>query len=648
MPCTRGLPSFRCAWGALFINELPAGQPWPWLPLLRWTEQSLSADFTLFDSDHQVVAVVKEARFRRIRLLKGAADRLQLLKEQWEPMPLNDAAKEHPLLSFARVQEVLAEVAARLALSGPYRRYTQEVDPLLDVLCGQWCAEALQQLADERGVIDRQRIEAWGLLQPDLQPFFEYLLNQGLDDQSLVAHAEGYAIQPPAQDQVSARDIWNSMVADYPDSFSLVHGVGQIGMHLAELVQGSWRQTKSFPRNNSMATLICQVLGGEGKQKLGKALRQLMTQALGQLPKGARLSVVEIGRELPSYAGDIQAVMDPQCCDLTFVGTAADFEPDGPPLKERYPRLQLIPLALQGEATKTPPVAHLVLLTLDFLTLEEAHTALCYARSCLAPGGSLVVVGLHPARWVDFLYGGQPGHWSFSEDAGRRSRQNGPQFWMQQLQQLQFANVSLLTFSADTLSGPYMLLAQPAEGILPPAGKSEQTGPRSWILLIDGQGPSTQLADQLAARLQIKGDMVVVAQVDEATDLAALFTETTALYGELDGILHLAGLAAMDRPSSAEVEVERQATRCTMAANILQACESSGTKTACWLVCSGTGELKTGAAHSEFPCSDGALWGFGQTLMNEALELHVRLVDLEQIDASASVDALVRELESSR
>lgn len=614
--------------------------------LRRWTEQSISADFVLFNNEQQVVAVVKEARFRRIRLQKGAADRLQLLQEHWEPMPLTGAVQEQTVLPLSRVQEVFTDVAARVALSGPYRRYTQEVDPLLDVLCGQWCAEAFDKLADEHGLITQQCLQEWAARTPELHPYLEYLVHQGLEDQKLRENTEGYAVLPQPQDQVSAKDIWNSMVADYPDSFSLVHGVGQIGMHLAEVIQGSLAANEIFPRKTSVAGLICQVLGGEGKQKFGQALRQLMAHALGQLPSGARLGVVEIGQSVPSYASDIQAVMNPRCCDLTFIGTDPEFEPESPQLQERYPHMQVMALDLRSEAKEPPPLGHLVLLTLDFASLAEATAALNYARSCLAPGGSMVVLGLHPARWIDFLCGGYRGHWHFFEDESLRSRQNSAQFWRQHLQKLQFANVSLLNFSSDTLAGPYMLLAQPTDGLLPPTQVAAQSGPRSWILLTDRQGVSGQLADKLAAALQTKGDMVVIAEAHDTASLDTLLKETGALYGQLDGIVHLAGLTTAARCLSAQAEVERQAARCTLAANILQACESSATQTTCWLVTNGVGEPGSGKdGNAALHYGDGALWGFGRTLMNEALDLHIRLVDLERPDAPAGVAALVREFD---
>jgi hypothetical protein len=90
--------------------------------------------------------------------------------------------------------------------------------------------------------------------------------------------------------------------------------------------------------------------------------------------------------------------------------------------------------------------------------------------------------------------------------------------------------------------------------------------------------------------------------------------------------------------------------RCTLAADLLQACETSGTRTTCWLVTCGvrqtmewSGDHATGRPGTGR--GDAALWGFGRTMMNEALDLTVRLVDLERPDAAEAVAALVREFD---
>ena len=157
---------------------------------------------------------------------------------------------------------------------------------------------------------------------------------------------------------------------------------------------------------------------------------------------------------------------------------------------------------------------------------------------------------------------------------------------MQQLQQLPLKDVSVLELSPDTQSGPYILLAQTADTILPPVHAPRQAGPRSWILLADPAGPSARLADELAVSLQTKGDMVVVAEGGDARSLSELLRETTAHYGQLDGIVHLAGLADPTAAIAPETAVERQVMRCSQGAELLQACEASATRSTCWIVSS--------------------------------------------------------------
>ena len=292
--------------------------------LIRQTAQSLSVDFTVFDAEGTAIAVIREARFRRLRLQKGAAGRLRFLDYHFVPMPLAGSTDPASVIPFKRVQSVFADVARRSALSGIHRRYTQEVDPLLESLCSQWTLEALHSLAADGQHLSRQKLQVCVAANPELEPFFAHLLSQALEDQTLTLAPDGWIIQPAQDEQASAQDIWNSLIADYPDYFRLVHTVGRIGIHLAAILEGTLIPSQVWPGKMSMATLICQVLGGDGKQKIGQALRQLVAQSLRQLPEGSRLGVVEIGQRVPSYAGDISAAMDFRCCDCIFAGTSPD------------------------------------------------------------------------------------------------------------------------------------------------------------------------------------------------------------------------------------------------------------------------------------------------------------------------------------
>ncbi len=77
---------------------------------------------------------------------------------------------------------------------------------------------------------------------------------------------------------------------------------------------------------------------------------------------------------------------------------------------------------------------------------------------------------------------------------------------------------------------------------LVPSTSSSHAMPRSWVLLADQTGLSAQLSNFLTTALQSKGDIVVQACPGSAADISALLLETTASYGQLNGILYLAGL----------------------------------------------------------------------------------------------------------
>ena len=248
--------------------------------LLRRTPHSLTAEFTVFDTDGLAIAVFKEARFRSIRLSKNAADHLRFLDYHGIPKPLAFAPDAKPVISFESVQSAIAELARRAALKGSHRRYSEEVDPLLDSLCSRFTRQALQVLSADGEKLTSEEILACQTANPEIAPFLDHLLSLAQDDKTIALTHEGWEILPDQDVQASAQDIWNILVADYPDYFQIVHSVGRIGMHLKSLLDGSMTLSQLCPQESSLATLTRQVLGAKGKQKAGLALRNLIVQGI--------------------------------------------------------------------------------------------------------------------------------------------------------------------------------------------------------------------------------------------------------------------------------------------------------------------------------------------------------------------------------
>ncbi|WP_262965783.1 type I polyketide synthase [Methylobacter psychrophilus] len=602
--------------------------------LLRQTQRSLTTEFTIFDTDSIAIAVLKGVQFRSIRLSKNAADHLRFLTYHSIPIPHAFTPDATSVITFENVKLAIDDLARRATLKGTYRRYTEEVEPLLDSLCSRFTRQALQLLSADGKKLSAQDIFDCQNTNPEIVPFLSHLLTMAEEDQVIALNHNGWEILPDEDTFASAQDIWNSLVADYPDYFQIIHSVGRIGMHLKSLLDGSLTLAKICPQESSLTTLTRQILGAKCKQKIGLVLRDLITKGINKLSEGQRLGLIEISDGSPSFAMDACIAMDSSCCDYIFASTSVTTLEDIAQIKEQFPGIDT---RLIDNATEQPIVAatcQIAIITLDFNALECAIKALEHARASLLPGGVLIIVANQPSRWIDFVFGGQYNHWYPAKNDSWLSNQRTNLFWELQLQQLNFSNIETFELSPNTFSGSCLLVAQRDESVLPTSLLPEIT-PRSWIILADKNGYSAELSNHLTAKLQVQGDLVIQACPDDTDTIELLLLNTRANYGLLDGIIYLAGLVPQSNLIKAEAILDQQVSRCTTAANIIQACENTQTNTTCWLITTGAAtNLLPKRSSSKVPasaiiCVDAALWGFGRTLINEASTTNVRLIDLE-------------------
>jgi len=612
--------------------------------LLRRTQRSLSAEFTIFDADGLAIAAIKDTRFRSIRLSTNTADHLRFLNYHGIPAPHTLATKTATSISFESIQSTFTQLAKHTALASSHRRYSEEVEPLLDSLCSQFTQQALQLLSADGKNLSSEDIRSYQQSKPETEHFLNHLLSLSENDQSISFKDDNWTISLDQDFQISAQDIWSSLIADYPDYFQIIHSVGRIGMHLSELLDGTALFNQVCPQESTLASLSRQALGAEGQQKIGQALRGLITEGVSLLPEGQRLSIMEISEGLASFAIDACVSMDFKSCDYSFASPSSETMEEMDRLKERFPLIETYLVDSSIEESTKSATCQIAIVTLDFNSPQETLTALSYARNCLSPNGSLIVIGQRPARWIDFVFGGQSSYWSLAENGAWLSNQQSAESWKQQLQLQGFLSTKVLDLSPDTQSGSYLLIGQLTKQKLSSISPDKAI-PRTWVLLADQTGYSAQLADNLTEKLQMQGDFVIQTHSSDTAKLEALLLET----GKLDGIVHLAGLADQTYTISAESVLQQQVSRCAIAANIIQACETTATDTACWLITAGANpELLPQRNITELSTAvipaDAALWGFGRTLTNEASNYTVRLVDVESSSAPEILaESLVRE-----
>jgi len=592
--------------------------------LLKRSPHSLTAEFTVFDANGIAIATVAEARFRSVRLQKPAVDHLRFLGFQATPAP-------HPFtpliasVSFAQMRAALSIVVHQCLQEQIFSRYSEEVEPLLDSLCSSYTAQTLLQLAGEGGILTTKAVEDYQQAAPKVAEHFNHLLQTAERDELLSSHADGWKVNPA--DGILPSDLWAMLVANYPKYFQIIQSVGRIGMQLAGILSGEIHPATLLSEASSPSALIRLALGETGRQRLTGTVRDWIAYSLKQVPAGQRLGILEISTGLPVFAADICAQLDFNRSDFTFASLSDKALQEAAALQEHYPHFKI-----SGIETAAPAFSQLAIVQLDFATLADAAQVLSYARSQLIDGGSLLLIGQHPSRWMDFVFGCQP------DNQGDGWHSARPQFWQQQLHALGFINAQHQNLSDDAHSGPYVLMAQAEKMLI-----NTPAAARNLLLLADKTGYSAQLALLLAENLVLRGDRVRIRQPGDHAHMASLLTDS-----KTDGIVYLAGLNTPE--DTAPAILNRQVVRCAQAAAIIQACESTQTDALCWLITANVGtDLldQYQAVMNTTPVSlpDAALWGFGRTLMNEASNYSVRLIDLHEPEALQTVaDALAREL----
>ncbi|MGO9803056.1 MAG: SDR family NAD(P)-dependent oxidoreductase [Steroidobacteraceae bacterium] len=587
--------------------------------LLTRGPHSVSARFEIFDEGLQPVALLEDVRFQSIRTQRQVAEQVRYLHYAAVPRPLPEAAQAAAASRFPELAPALEKCCDDRGVRRAVSQYATEVEPLLSELCDRFVREALGRGIDP--VVDEAR------------PFHAHLLARadGLLDEE----------QPPPG---SAQDIWNSLISDYPDYFHIIHAVGCVGLHLPALLRGERSLAAVHPEKNPGAAFLREVLGANLRSLLGAAIQEQIHAALTGLPEGRRLRIVEISSGGPALGGEICRAIDFDRADYRFLSDDESGRDEALRLRERHPAVQVA--ALTSEALA--PDADLAIVWLDGADLRDALRALECARAQLQAGGCLLIIGQHAARWLDFVFGRDPAWWNDADDLSRSQRGDPPGFWMARVQGAGFSVQGRYWHGEPLDSGPFLLLAMRTLEVESPVVRAAASA-RQWLVLADGAGYAAQLSARLCARLEEQGAAVTQAAVAHPGDIATVLQGAAGEQARLpDGIIYLNGIDTLRGAVDAEVLLDAQVEHCAAAAAIARACESSHLPTLCCFVTADSATYLLPGRHASGAPGGAALFGFVRTLMNEAGNCRVRLIDLETAtaDIDATARALARELQS--
>lgn len=581
--------------------------------LLRKLTHSLLAEFTLYDADGRTIVRIEGARFRRVRLQSAATHSTQVLQHiHTRHIALPLLAGMHPsAVSYQQTLELARDAARRNVLDRNYRAYVDELDPLLDALCNAFSVEALAKLGlNEQPLHNNALLQNLTQQSPETAPLLQHLLTLAVEEGSLVRSAEGliFSHAGPGQqdkshsDQINALSIWNTLLADYPDYFTVVHTVGKVGQHLAQIVAGERSLAEVLGQTKGVAALTDELVLNSVKSRLLNAVREVMTAARQELAPARRLGFLEVAAVKPVLALELGLHADSSQYDVVFACPDLSELATMHLLTEDAPGLRLAGFAADdGLAPDCAPDKEfrvdLAFVWLQFDSAALNSKAIDYAIRHLKPGGTLLIEGQHPTRWLDFAFGGRASWWVTQADNKKISMQRDRSVWESRLASLGLENVRHMEATHDATAAAFMLVAHSPLSATTQAPTREL--PRSWLLVADESATHQYLLDAICSGLQRQGDIVSVLStaqgVDEAESIAQHLRAMRTDFGELDGIIHLKGIGAAYQANTPASGI----ARCLSAAELIKACQLTDTKAPVWFITEAALAHNTAGAMSE-------------------------------------------------
>ena len=274
------------------------------------------------------------------------------------------------------------------------------------------------------------------------------------------------------------------------------------------------------------------------------------------------------------------------------------------------------------------------------------------ARSLLAPGGVLAIIeAVRPHRWLDITFGLTEGWWKF-EDTDLRPVHPllTSDRWLTVLRGAGFDDVAHAT-TANAGSGPLaaqaLLLAR-APLQAEAAGSRAATNPGRWLIVADGGGVGTALADRIRAT---GGEPVVVAAPLSADggahveqSVLAAGSEAAGATAPLRQVVYLSGLDAPPASVTTAGELQAFAARtCAGAMHLTRALRAAGVAAPLWIATRHAQHVRA-AAHLDMRLAAAPLWGFGRVIGLEHPDLWGGLIDVDGAPAAATADVLFGEI----
>ncbi|MDE0109448.1 MAG: SDR family NAD(P)-dependent oxidoreductase, partial [Bryobacterales bacterium] len=400
------------------------------------------------------------------------------------------------------------------------------------------------------------------------------------------------------------------------------------GESLAEVLRG---------RADALDLLFGGELGAASLYRESAAVRavnrvvaEAVRRAVGGLPEGRPLRVIEIGAGTGATTSVLLEVLPAGRTEYTFTDISTGFFPDA---EREFGERGVDFRSLEFDVERDPEDQGFALHGYDLViaanvlhaTRDLAET-LAHCRRLLAPSGVLVAVEEATRKeWLDLTFGLLPGWWRFRDAYRTDYALVGPPIWQQALTDAGFAGMSLVEVS----SGAVLIFARAPAELEPTVG----------CFVLAGEGA---ISVELAAELERRGSRAVEGPPGGDRQAWRGFFESLPGASPLRGVVYLGGIRRNGAELSApELEVELEMVGAGALA-LVQGMSDAGVSPASgtWFVTRGGQVIDR--EHSG-ALAGALLWGFASVVDLEHGDLTPRILDLDP-DSPPSTDTLADEL----
>lgn len=616
--------------------------------LIKRSPHSINTEFALFDHEGSALALFSDVRFRAVRLHKHNIQHPDYLDYHLTPAPSPWLGSKAISTSRPTEFQVILTKALKDSKNPLFNsRYSDEVEPLLDSLCLQYIAEALTKFSNPQGILKKTCFNDLGLYDFEMAKLLRNTIDIAVKNQVLIKYEDkGWRLNNNLLEKdLSAQGIWRALVQEYPDYFYLINLAGRAGIHLENILRGGVKAEQIDLNPKLYDRISFQIFEQSCRKSLSSLIRFYCEQTIAHLSSGERLSILEISSYKPIFAASLCINLDFNLCDYRYASFCEDAFNHAELLREHYPLLQTF--KLPGPDTGSSPIrqnrlSNLAIISLNSVSLKDLKTMLSDLPKMLVPGSPIILTGQHPAQWLDIVLGTSKVWWLEGDDSALISPQLTAQQVAEQLQSLGFNDTHIMGPETGTYSGMYVITAKVGHSMaLPEVIRHNE----NWLLVANDLSDELKLAEAVASRLRDKGHKTHIQKFGKESAVIDELSKAKVCGENYDHIVHLCGFGSD--------KIETQSIRCALAAEIAQACELTQTNATLWLLTNQVRNHFSPIQEKSYLsekiksrlANDTALWGYGRTLMNEASNYRVRMLDINGKLSDAEVlNAVVDEL----